>query len=178
MKLIIFYHLRRVIEKHGDDKKKASSLRLAMKMKKRNLEKAVIVETMKSLLECSESESAEIYYSHISEISELTCAVANVQYLLKIPISRETILENGFLLPLSLNEIEEKLKILKEMQPKRIDDFIPLMKVETSELEDYKMGLESYNSIGSNHPIYYFSEKLKVNFFLLIAANSLTFRNC
>lgn len=131
-------------------------------MKKRNLEKAVIVESLKSLLECSESESAEIYYSHINEINELMCAVANVQYLLKIPICRKTILENGFLLPMPLSEIEEKLDILREMQPKKIDDFIPLMRVDTSELKDYKTDLKSYNSIGLNHPIYYFSEQLKV----------------
>lgn len=50
------------------------------------------------------------------------------------------------------------------MMPKQIDDFIPLISVETSILEAYKCILNNgkVNSIGSDHPIYYFSERLNV----------------
>lgn len=51
-----------------------------------------------------------------------------------------------------------------EMMPKRIDDFIPLISVETNVLETYKCVLKTakINSIGSDHPIYHFSQRLKV----------------
>lgn len=57
-----------------------------------------------------------------------------------------------------------------EMMPKQIDDFIPLIGVETSVLEAYKYTLKTanVNSIGSNHPIYYFSERLNVSATLML----------
>lgn len=57
----------------------------------------------------------------------------------------------------------EKLKILNEMQPKHIEDFVPLMSVDTDELREYKTNLEKDKSIGADHPIYYFSNSLNVN---------------
>lgn len=61
-----------------------------------------------------------------------------------------------------LDEIEENAKIVIEMMPKNIDDFIPLLSVEKSILEAYKCTLKNSNLIGSDHPIYYFSERLNV----------------
>lgn len=92
-------------------------------MKKRNLEKATIVEKLKSLLDCDDSESAEIYYSHVNEISELISAKTNFQYLLKVPISRETIKDNGFLLtmPLSKWNVTVYLKGTALMEWNRIE---------------------------------------------------------
>lgn len=52
------------------------------------------------------------------------------------------------------------------MRPKQIEDFIPLMSVDADELREYKTNLERDNSIGSDHPIYYFSERLNVSFVL------------
>lgn len=50
------------------------------------------------------------------------------------------------------------------MDPRHIDDFLPLICVDKSELEKFKKTLderELYESGGN--PIYYFSEKLGVN---------------
>lgn len=61
-----------------------------------------------------------------------------------------------------------------EMMPKQIDDFIPLLSVETSTLEAYKCSLEKCKekAIGRDHPIYYFSEKLNVwKTFIISKAN-------
>lgn len=154
-----FYFQLRLIKTHANDGKLAAS---KTKLKKRNPERASIVKSLKSLLQCDESEAAEIYYSYVNEISELHSAKNNIQYLLNISISRETILENGFLLTLSLNDIKQKLEILKQMLPKKIEDFIPLMCADSFELSNYKTFLECHNSIGLAHPIYYFSEQLNV----------------
>ena len=66
------------------------------------------------------------------------------------------------------DEIKEKLNILKSMDPKNIEDFIPLMIVDTAVLDEYKCSLVDKFAIGSNHPIYYFSEKLEVSLALKI----------
>lgn len=62
------------------------------------------------------------------------------------------------------DELVENTKTVMEMEPKQIDDFIPLIDAETSTLEAYKCALKTakINAIGSNHPIYYFSERLNV----------------
>lgn len=155
---------------------------MVRQLKKRNREKTIIVESLKSLLQCDDSESSEIYYNYVNEISELESAKKNIKYLLNLNVKLRTIKENGFLLPmpigtnykiylariilriinLFLEEIEEKLNILKSMKPKNIEDFIPLMIADTISLEKYQFNLENCYAIESNHPIYYFSEKLEV----------------
>lgn len=77
---------------------------MAKQLKKRNLEKAVIVETLKSLLECDDTESSELYYNHVSEISELTSAKENINNLSSIGIDSNVIRKNGFLLTMPLGE--------------------------------------------------------------------------
>lgn len=67
-------------------------------LKKRNSDKTVIIEELKTLLECDDMESSELYYNHINEIYELECAKANIQYLLEISVNRMTIKKYGFLL--------------------------------------------------------------------------------
>lgn len=59
--------------------------------------------------------------------------------------------------------IEEKIKIIKQMEPSHIEHFIPLMRVEAADLENYKCRIVENNAIGSAHPIYYFSTKLDVS---------------
>lgn len=49
------------------------------------------------------------------------------------------------------------------MAPKSIEHFIPLMSVDTLTLEKYKCSVIKRNAISSEHPIYYFSEKLSVS---------------
>lgn len=63
------------------------------------------------------------------------------------------------------DKIKEKLTIIHQMDPINIDDFIPLLAIETDELQNYKCMF--HKSIGRDHPIYYFSEKLNVCFLFL-----------
>lgn len=77
---------------------------MAKVLKKRNLEKAIIVETLKSLLDCNDSESSEIYYNYVNEINELDLAKKATKYLLNNGISRKVIKENGFLLVMPISK--------------------------------------------------------------------------
>lgn len=49
------------------------------------------------------------------------------------------------------------------MDPKHIDDILPLISVQKSQLDQFKQTLKEQKLNGSfDNPIYYFSEKLKV----------------
>lgn len=63
-----------------------------------------------------------------------------------------------------LETIEKRLKLLGEMQPKQLDDLFPFIEIETEKLERYKKRSTREGNIGENNHIYYFSEKLNVNF--------------
>lgn len=78
---------------------------LAEKLKRRNLIKATIVEDLKTLLQCGDTESSEIYYNYVNGINELETAKRNVKHLLKNKISLETIKENLFLLSMSIGKL-------------------------------------------------------------------------
>lgn len=97
---ILFFH--RLIIKHGDTHQSALSAKMVRQLKKRNREKDTIVELLKSLLQCNDSESSEIYYNYVNEISELESAKKNIKYLLNLNVKLKTIKENGFLLPMPI----------------------------------------------------------------------------
>lgn len=88
------------------------TLKRAEVLKKRNLEKALIVEKLKSLLNCNDLESSEIYYNYVNELQELDAAKKAVEYLLKKKISLRVIMENGFLLSMSIGKPEKLVGIL------------------------------------------------------------------
>lgn len=88
------------------------TLKRAEVLKKRNLEKALIVEKLKSLLNCNDLESSEIYYNYVNELQELDVAKKAVEYLLKKKISLRVIMENGFLLSMSIGKAEKLVGIL------------------------------------------------------------------
>lgn len=61
------------------------------------------------------------------------------------------------------DELRENFDILVEMEPKHIDDVLPLISVQKSQLNQFKRNLEKQELNGvTQNPIYYFSEKLKV----------------
>lgn len=61
-------------------------------------------------------------------------------------------------------QLQENLCILDRMDPKHIDDFLPLICVDKCELEKFNKHIEDQELYESNeNPIYYFSEKLKVS---------------
>lgn len=96
--------IKRHTLKEGTHKSSLSS-EIAKNLKKLDLQKATIIETLKSTLHCDDSESLQIYYNHVSEISELATAKGNIDYLLEVDVSRETITANGFLLRIPHSKI-------------------------------------------------------------------------
>lgn len=61
------------------------------------------------------------------------------------------------------------------MKPKYIDDFFPLVEIETKALERYKRRIINEGNTGENNHIYYFSEKLNVNLFKKCCVQSETY---
>ncbi|XP_031621664.1 uncharacterized protein LOC116339767 [Contarinia nasturtii] len=152
-----------LIEKHivenGIEKKPIKNI---SRMKKSNDDEIKIIDSLKYFLQTNECETIELYYNYVNEINKLETVKSNIEYLSWIKIDLETIRQNGFLLIMPIDEIKTKIDILKQMEPKNINDFIPLLSVPTSELNSYKCHLKTHNTIAKNHPIYYFSEKLNM----------------
>lgn len=67
-------------------------------LKKRNADKIVIIEELKSLLKCDDMEASELYYDHVNDISELELAKRNIQYLLEMSVSRDAIKTHALIL--------------------------------------------------------------------------------
>lgn len=106
--ILTYCFVFRLLKKYAVKKRKRKdilTLKRAEALKKRNLEKALIVETLKSLLKCNDLESTEIYYNYVNEIQELDVAKTAVKYLQKRKISLRVIKENGFLLSMSTSKV-------------------------------------------------------------------------
>lgn len=59
--------------------------------------------------------------------------------------------------------MQSKFETLVEMDPKHIDDILPLISVENTQLDQFKLTLKEQKLNDSfENPIYYFSDKLKV----------------
>lgn len=106
--ILTYCFILRLLKNYAVKKRKRKdilTLKRAEALKKRNLEKALIVETLKSLLKCNDLESTEIYYNYVNEIQELDVAKTAVGYLQKKKISLRVIKENGFLLSMSTSKV-------------------------------------------------------------------------
>lgn len=106
--ILTYCFVLRLLKNYAVKKRKRTdilTLKRAEALKKRNLEKALIVETLKSLLKCNDLESTEIYYNYVNEIQELDVAKTAVEYLQKKKISLRVIKENGFLLSMSTSKV-------------------------------------------------------------------------
>lgn len=77
-------------------------MELSERLKKRNSDKSFITKTLKTLLDCDDIESCELYYNHVNEIHELKSADANIQHLLGLSVSCQIMTKYGFLLTLPL----------------------------------------------------------------------------
>lgn len=95
----------RLIEKHKDTFDKQNVVKLTKQLKEQNSDKNVIIKELKTLLECDDSESSELYYNHINNITELDRAKENAKYLLKISVSRSVIKKHGSLLTLPFGRL-------------------------------------------------------------------------
>lgn len=67
------------------------------------------------------------------------------------------------------DELEEKLNIVRKMQPISIEDFFPLVEVSLKKLQRFEHLCIAENSIEFDHIIYYFSKKLNVSVFCYVA---------
>lgn len=92
-----------LIEKHKDKYDKQKAVELTEKLKRRNSNKDFIIEKLKTLLDCDDTEASELYYNHVSEMYELEWAETNVEELLESSVSRNAIKKHGFLLALPLS---------------------------------------------------------------------------
>lgn len=60
--------------------------------------------------------------------------------------------------------MQSNFETLIEMDPKHIDDILPLISVQKAQLDQFKLVLKEQTLNRSfENPIYYFSEKLKVS---------------
>lgn len=101
-KILVFQF--RLIEKHKTTYDKQKVVKLTEELEKRNSDKSLIIKELKTLLGCNDTESSELYYNHVNEIYELEWAKTNIQYLLKISVSRNLIKKYGSLLTLSFGK--------------------------------------------------------------------------
>lgn len=63
-----------------------------------------------------------------------------------------------------IDEIKDKLDVIKEMQPRKVTDFVPLLILELDHLAKIRDNWKTETlSIEQKHRIYYFSEKLQVH---------------
>lgn len=70
----------------------------------------------------------------------------------------------------SLEQLQQKFHILSEMDPRHIDDILPLICVEKDKLEQFKQILEEQLLKETiENPIYYFSGRLKVKYLLIMS---------
>lgn len=61
------------------------------------------------------------------------------------------------------DQLQSNFETLVEMESKHIDDILPLIPVQKTQLDQFKLILKEQNRDGLvENPIYYFSEKLKV----------------
>ncbi|XP_031640728.1 uncharacterized protein LOC116352346 [Contarinia nasturtii] len=140
----------------------ALSAEMMLQIRKLTTEKKTIVDSLMSLLGGNHFESSQLYYSHVYDLNELVVAEENVNHLLEMKIDQVTMRKNGFLLTMPIDEIKEKIKIVQQMKPNNIADFIPLLIADAIVLENYKRDLIKLQAIGNDHPIYYFSSKLEI----------------
>lgn len=62
------------------------------------------------------------------------------------------------------DQLQSNFETLIEMDPKHIDDILPLISVQKAQLDQFKQVLKEQTPNRSNeNPIYYFSKKLKVS---------------
>lgn len=68
------------------------------KLKKSNLMKSIILDSLKKSLDCDDIEASEIYYSFLNQIDEIPLMKTNVEFLKLHGISSKSIKENAFVL--------------------------------------------------------------------------------
>lgn len=132
----------------------------------KNLNKLAIVKNIKFTLHCEQKKANEIY----EEIeSKFKCDAPTINrrftVLTNFGITNDSILQNPWLLCIPDIDLKIKLLFLQEMKPRNINDFVPLLILDSKNLAN--MQFHSKKEIGQlpagyEHRIYYFSEKLHV----------------
>lgn len=105
-----FFYWFRIMEKHKD---KQIVMASTDRMNERNSNKNLIVNELKMLLECNDTEASELYYNHVNSVDELGWAKENIKFLLEISVSRRAIWRHGSILTLPFGELPISLHLFK-----------------------------------------------------------------
>ncbi|KAJ6625704.1 Transcription termination factor, mitochondrial, partial [Pseudolycoriella hygida] len=134
-------------------------VKLAHILKKRNLEKSLILSELNLLLQCDDKLSAQIYYDFVNTIEDLSLAKENMKLFTDYGLNVELIRRNFVVLTLPKDQIIDNIELIGKMRPNAIEDFLPLVQVDTWLLKNF---VNVNNRRNEMHPIYFFSEKLNI----------------
>ncbi|XP_031635754.1 transcription termination factor, mitochondrial-like [Contarinia nasturtii] len=156
-------YLRKTQQKHWSKELAGERNENEDKIQSKCIRKIEIENKLNEFLECDSEEAAHIYYEQISSFDQIDRAKENIEYLRSHGVSLEILTGNSIILTMPLEQLQQKMHILNDMDPRHIDDFLPLICVDKTELEKFKKTLEGQELYEySENPIYYFSERLKV----------------
>ncbi|KAJ6639694.1 Transcription termination factor, mitochondrial [Pseudolycoriella hygida] len=115
-------------------------------------------------LNCSEEETIKLCVHHLEFMNKkATDVIQIIELLLGANVRPDVILDNFNLISLSTSQISTNLKILQDMEPKNINDFIPLIGVSTAKLLKLKKRAKREEDFVPNkHRIYYMSSVMNV----------------
>lgn len=157
------------------------------KIELKETEKNQLKHDLNDMLECDIEEAAHIYYNQINHFDQLDIAKQNIEFLRSQGVSLESITANSAVLVTNLGiflkylekvfklfliiifllkmcfieQLQENMRIIEVMESRHIDDLLPLICIQKNELVKFKKILDEHE-LHSEHPIYYFSKKLKV----------------
>lgn len=151
------------------------------------VERRKFVEYLKKLLPVTSKEGEEIFHAvpALRTNNQLPFIGPNIEFMLSNHITRQSIIENPFLLAMKRGEwhkhtarcrskwlmwnlfvvdiIEKKLEIIGTMGPADINDFIPLFELPLPQLVDVAdHANEEYETVPQGHRIYFFCNRLNV----------------
>lgn len=192
VKMRVFKCADDVFEKYLNRMQHINAKQTDDKIEPQNSKKVRIEAKLNEMLECDSNEAAHIYYNQINRFDQIDCAKQNIEFLRSNGVSLETITYNSAVLamPFGLyidfdricdnihkfhsnyleifliffaDQLQQNMNILLEMNFKHIDDYLPLICTETMMLNEFKEILDEQQfQEPTLNPIYYFSEKLKV----------------
>lgn len=124
--------------------------------------KTAIIKKFKHIFDCDEEKARDILESNKALLKFNMSQITNqIEYLFERKVSIKSILENSWLLCLSPKYLKIKLDILENMEPKNVNDFVPLMKCAPMRLSAIQLIMRKERKhIPEKNRIYYFSKRL------------------
>ncbi|XP_037049340.1 transcription termination factor, mitochondrial-like isoform X2 [Bradysia coprophila] len=146
--------------KYGVENGKAQATELSHKLRHSNLEKSAILTEINGMLSCDDEISTRIYYDFLHRFDQLPPAERIFQLLTNNGVGLQCIQSNPVVLTLPYAQIDDNIKLIKEMRPLSIDDFLPLVAIKTTKLRTFASEVNKREI--ELHPIYLFSKKLNI----------------